>query len=144
VWRLDGLKELWDASNSAGYVQYLANTDPERKIGDCDEFAIYESTVLAEQKLIPLEDTFILNVYWYRYAGFVSQTSKLGFSGHNVCLIKRTDGTWSYMDYNYPSIPRTTVREVVGDILTRYAPSSYLVRWTRLDRNWNRIETGAE
>jgi hypothetical protein len=145
-WRMDSWKELWDAASSAGHVQYLANTDPLRAVGDCDDFAVYEATVLAEQKFEPsIEETFLLNVTWYKYGGFVSPSNGLGFSGHNVCLIKyKNNEGWCYMDYNYPSIMRHTIREIVSDILTRYAPMSWLVRYNVMDRNWNRISTGTE
>lgn len=129
-WTADTWKELYDAISSPQKVEYILQHgrqyDGKKLVGDCDEFAIYEANVIAasikDWKWIDgWDNPRLMSICW------VSETDarNVGFGGHNVCLLRKVggfdDGKWCYMDYGYPSKPRDTIREVVTDIIYRYA-----------------------
>lgn len=118
-WKADGWRQLWDAVSDVRHVQYLADTDPNHAIGDCDEFAVYEAAVVNNELIDDREWSHcnlglpaqLLTVMWYATSG-----DTLGFGGHNVCLLSYRDGTWAYMDYGHPSKPRLTIQQVADDV----------------------------
>lgn len=130
-WRADTWRELWDAVSSIGAIQWRMWYDPEKAIGDCDEFGRYSACVIRLEKALgskwidldKIDTSFLLTVMW----------KERSYSGHNVCLIRYTDGTWAYMDYGFPSHPRQEIKGVVREILHRYAPDGELVGYAFSD-----------
>jgi hypothetical protein len=130
-WRADTWRQLWDTISHPEHVQWLANNDPGRFIGDCDDHASYEAQVFTEQfqgsrwQNLTVFGAEILTVMW--------RGEKYG--GHNVCLIKLLDGEskpfYCYMDYGWPSKIRSTVQEVVKDVMDKYAPTAVSLGWAR-------------
>ena len=130
-WRPDTWRQLWDAVSHPEHVQYLADTDPQRFIGDCDDFAAYEMEVIETQlknhNSWGIVGANMMSVGWYQPGQ--------GIDGHNVCLLRYGDGTYAYMDYEWPSQKRGTIREVMTDVLNRRCPGATLVFWSVMDRN---------
>lgn len=135
-WRPDTWRELFDAVSHPDAVQWRANNDPKSFIGDCDEFAVYQAAVVNNEVghgMVPIGGVIppqgweniwyarLLTVMWIKTGGSEWEGNRKGFGGHNVCLIRYTDGKWAYMDYGYPSEPRATVQEVVNDVRVTYA-----------------------
>lgn len=130
-WRMDTWKVLWDAVSHPEHVQWLADNDPGRFIGDCDDFAIYEADVINKQlkgdALLAgcMQRAFMLTIAWHDGR----------FGAHNVCLIQvqkdpcgpNEENFWCYMDYGYPSPLRKTIEEVIVDVLTRYTDTDTVV-----------------
>jgi len=146
-WRPDTWRQLWDAFSNPYHIQYIANTDPARAVGDCDEFAIYEAEVLAQQGLAaekPWEvtDTNVLTVTWYQTGEIEPGETRM--SGHNVCLLRHVDGQWSYMDYGFPSKRYATVSQVADAIIRHYAYPATLIAWARSDRDLKCLEFGVK
>lgn len=102
-------------------------------VHNCDDFASYEAQVFTEQfqgskwQNLTVFGAEILTVMW--------RGEKYG--GHNVCLIKFLDGKsktfYCYMDYGWPSKIRSTVQEVVKDVMDRYAPTAVSLGWARTE-----------
>lgn len=138
-WRADTWREIGDAIGSAETVQYRINHDPRRFIGDCDEFGVYEAAIVNKElsddpnwsQDLELLRGDLLTVMWYKTREF--RWEKNGFGGHNVCLLSHTDGTFSYMDYGWPSERRQTIQEVVEDVRVRYAQFYKPVGWAVSD-----------
>jgi hypothetical protein len=127
-WTADTWRELWDSVSSIGHIQWRADHDPKGMIGDCDEFGRYSACVIRnELKNNPkwgtgdIDTTYLLTVMWKKTGGAEWESNRKGYGGHNVCLIKYTDGYWSYMDYGMPSSPQLSVAEVVKQVRDRYA-----------------------
>ena len=139
-WRPDSWRQLWDAYSNPYHVQWVANNDPLRLVGDCEDFSIYEVTVLATQPwlLRGATDVGILTVTWF-YPN--PEPGQVSTAGHNVCLIQYDDGCFSWMDYNYPHVRSKSVQEVVAHVLSQYAPEAVLIRWGRCDRNLHYFDT---
>lgn len=136
-WRPDAWKQLWDATSNPNHVQWLANNDPRRLIGDCDDFAIYEANIWKQQLLHKetpwgVIDAEMLSVMWWvSPAKLFNGETVFGFSGHNVCLLKHTDGKFSYMDYGFPSQKLDSVQAIVDLVRKTYAPGSLGCGWAR-------------
>lgn len=144
-WRADGWRQLGDAISHPEHVQWLADNDPAREVGDCDDFAIYEVTALQQPELrrsYGIAAAEMLTVSWYKYGGKATEGNPMGHYGHNVCLIRYTDGKWTFMDYGWPYWRRDTVEEVVADVRWLYAPESYLVGWARSRADLRCTEVG--
>lgn len=136
-WTADGPKELWDAISSPEKVEYVARYSEDKRAGDCDEFAIYIVATLnrslAEGKFVgdpTLQGARFMTVTW------MDKDGKYG--GHNVALLIRDQGMYSYMDYGMPSTPRHGVKEVVQDVMDRYAPGgTVLVYGVSTENLWH-------
>lgn len=123
VWRPDSWIDAGDAICSPQMVWYRYINHLDHKIGDCDEFAIFLSNVIAksidEKKwTAPIDSPALLTVTWIQPDGVGS--------GHNVCLLRRTHRIglklyeeWGYMDYGKPLWAGTKER-VVSAIRHRY------------------------
>lgn len=134
-WRADSWRQLWDAFSAPEHVQWIAETTPDKFIGDCDEFAIYQAAVIAEQGLGRNEgvlNTYVMTVMWYQPATF---DAKGKYGGHNVCLLELQGGKWAYMDYGFPSAQADSLGAVAGLVLKMYAPNARLIAWARSDRD---------
>jgi len=108
IWTADSWAQLFDAFSYPGKIQYVG-TEGDRRIGDCDEFALYCATAIANSNL-EYKNPRILTV------AYMQRDGTLG--GHNVCLLER-DGGYAYMDYGRPH-HYATVRETVQGVLDRY------------------------
>jgi len=128
IWTADSWKQLFDAISYPGTVEcigYYGN----KKIGDCDEFAIYIATALEksiENKYIThISNPKLLTVTWIEPDGRPA--------GHNVCLFSYPDTkSYGYMDYGYP-IDKPTIKEIVDIIIQRYTPGSVCIVWAISD-----------
>jgi len=139
-WRADSWRELWDSVNSPEAVQWRADNDPKRFIGDCDEFGVYQAAVLNNELKddalwsgAEIAGANLLTVMWVKTGGREWAGNHNGFGGHNVCLISYRDGNFAYMDYGYPSVKRATVQEVVEDVRIRYAQEYQPIGWAVSD-----------
>lgn len=133
-WTADTWRQLGDAISSAEAVQWRADNDPKRLIGDCDEFGVYQAAVINNELVsdpnwnsdLEIQRAWLLTVMWHK-------TGEWAFGGHNVCLIKYKDGGYSYMDYGWPSMKRRTIQEVVEDVRSRYANTTQPIGWAVSD-----------
>ena len=136
-WRADSWRELWDATSSIGHIQWRADNEPEKFIGDCDEFGRYSAAVMRNElqnntrSALGIETTYLLTVMW-KNKGEPGSTDHAGYGGHNVNLIKFRDGTWAYMDYGWPSTRVDTIAEVVQKVRDAQANS-----WEPLIYAWH-------
>jgi hypothetical protein len=131
-WVADGPKQLWDAFSSPQWVEYVVKWSADKRVGDCDEFAIYNANTLnrsVTDKAFTDDPNFshagILTVSWIDKDGHIS--------GHNVALLiseHEFDQMYQYMDYDLPSTKQYSVRQVVQDILDRYAPGGELIAYS--------------
>jgi hypothetical protein len=126
-WKKDGLTELWDAVCTAEKVEKVGFGNSSHG-NDCDEEAIYLTTVIAKSLGLGIMKDKIQNprfftVMWY-------EPDKGSVSGHNVVLLQNiTDKLenglpivrYSYMDYGMPSAQFDTVDEVANLIRSNYA-----------------------
>jgi hypothetical protein len=136
TWVQDGLKELGDAFSTAGYIQNVINQGGARKIGDCDEFAMYNSTAIADSikagvwKDRAIKDTQIMTLCW-------KDAKTGGWNGHNVCVILWADGKFSYVDYNSPSNEAASIHDVALQVVSDYGGDMAigLLGWAVYDRN---------
>ena len=139
-WTADTWRELGDAISSIGHIQWRADHEPKKLIGDCDEFGRYSACVI-ENELTDnpywgggdLDGAFLLTVMWKKTGGEEWESNRKGYGGHNVCLIMYEDGTWAYMDYGMPSTRRVSIEEVVKDVRDRYAQVYEPLGWTVSD-----------
>jgi hypothetical protein len=121
TWVADGTKELGDAFSSAEYIQHVINDGGDRKIGDCDEFAIYNASAILKSiaagswKDEAIKTCYLLTVRWR------TREKPVSAEGHNVCLIALADGTYRYVDYFAPSPAYKTIHEVVLKVIDDYA-----------------------
>lgn len=127
-WTADTWRELWDAISSIGHIQWRADHQPQRLIGDCDEFGRYSACVIRNELKddprwggLGVKSTFLLTVMWKKIGGEEWAGNQKGYGGHNVCLIHYLDGSWSYMDYGWPSKRVESVADVVKQVRDRYA-----------------------
>jgi hypothetical protein len=133
-WRPDSWRQLWDTIGHPKHVQWLIDHDPGLLIGDCDDFACYEAEVINQQ----LQGQQFRSLVIYRAEIVSVLWRKDGRSaGHNVCLIELLDpqakSFFCYMDYGWPSLIRSTRKEVVADVLGRYSSDSVSLGWARSD-----------
>jgi len=145
VWRPDSWIDLGDAICSPQMVWYRYLNDIDHKVGDCDEFAIWLTNVIAKsikegKWTLPVSDmypgfpnlfTAIMTVTW------IDGSGRTG--GHNVCYLKQwipaaerqweklESGCicmrifrWGYLDYGRPHWYRSE-EEVVRAIRHKYA-----------------------
>lgn len=133
-WKADDWKQLWDAFSYPGTVQSVLDNGGGY-IGDCDEFACYEATVINNgimgAYLKPFGNlrpvyAYILTVTWIDEDG--------EYGGHNVCLIKSFDQKrrqyfYSYMDYGLPNPEMKSIGEVVEQVLSNYGENATLLAW---------------
>ena len=135
-WRPDTWRELWDAINSPEAIQWKADNQPSRFIGDCDEFAVYEANTVNNELA---DDSFwgggellgasLLTVMWYKTGGAEWEYNNKGFGGHNVCLLAYKDRTFSWMDYGNPHGRKTSIQEVVDEVRKMYAMEYVPLGW---------------
>jgi hypothetical protein len=135
-WTADGWRQLWDAISWPNAVWGRLRTG-NPKVGDCDEFAIFQANVIRnsvrkgcfepDRPDMKIMSTFLLTVCW------VDKNGKM--SGHNVCLLyRRASAEWhgsdptpgapidwcGYMDYGQPQW-FDRLESVVTAIRLRYA-----------------------
>ena len=125
----DGPKQLWDVISSAGRIQRLIDTGVVEAGVDCDEFGWYITSSLTKSakegvlKETMFREAHLMTVMW--------RTSTGTFTGHNVGLItsESPDGRrwYQYMDYSMPYPARSSVKNVVEDILASYAAGGELL-----------------
>jgi hypothetical protein len=98
----------------------------DHKVGDCDEFAAFNSNVIANSIKAgvwrsPVKDPQFLTVGWLTAEGKAS--------GHNVCLLNDGNGRFGYMDYGMPAFFGTK-QQVVDAIRECYAgPGNVAAAW---------------
>lgn len=133
VWRPDSWIDLGDAICTPEIVWYRYLHDVDHKVGDCDEFAVFNSNTIAlsiaEKKwTAPIDSPHFLTVTWI--------TAEGAGSGHNVCLLRQIHTIaghdyedWGYMDYGLPQFFGSK-QSVVDAIRKRYAGPGYIgVGW---------------
>lgn len=134
TWIPDRVKELYDAMSCAEAIQYRIN-NVTGKIGDCDEFAVYQAAVInnelghnprwyADQGYVMR--AYVLTVTWVKTGGPTWAGNPLGLGGHNVCLIRLANGRYQWMDYNGPHNA-----ESVADA-ARQVRDAYAIQWKPL------------
>lgn len=141
-WRMDSWRGLFDWISSVGAIAWRMKNDPKKAIGDCDEFGRLSACVIRTELRRPdgyallgawdqtgINTTWLLTVMWKKTGGEEWEGNRRGYGGHNVCLIQYLDGTWAYMDYDFPTTRRATVEEVVKDIRDRYAQEYLPLGW---------------
>jgi hypothetical protein len=139
TWTSDGPKELGDAFSSAGYIQHVIDSGGARAIGDCDEFAMYNSTAIWESvqhgiwKDRAIKDTKLLTVRWLMHDG--------SFEGHNVCLIEWADGKFSYVDYYNPSSEADSWHAVALQVIKDYGGRD-CAGWSVAKRDMTPVKIG--
>ena len=147
-WRADSWRQLFDAVGHPEHVEWLAQNDPDKFIGDCDEFAVYQAHVISTQPSVAeswhIKKAEVMSVTWYKFGGEAETGNPMGYGGHNVCLIQLEEGKWCYQDYGFPSAPRDTIYEVANDARVRYAPQSVLLGYVRYTPTLKFIEVGIE
>lgn len=132
-WRPDTWRQLWDAVSHPFHVQWLALFEPQKLVGDCDDFAAYIIEVLtrmfrmASWKGRLMSKFEFLTVRWWKPEG--------GFGGHNVALIESEDGLFAWMDYDFPSDWFESTDACVEDIMKKYAEDGKLVGSARSRRD---------
>lgn len=124
VWRPDSWIDLGDAICSPEMVWYRSLNAVDHKVGDCDEFAIFISNVIARSITAgtwqeAVDTPSFLTVTWIGADGVGA--------GHNVGLFRRLHTIaghlyedWGYMDYGAP-IWCGHKQDVVDAIRKRYA-----------------------
>jgi hypothetical protein len=130
IWTADSWTQLWDAISYAGKVEAIGYRG-DRRVGDCDEFAIYaaEAIRLSVQagKFHVRAETKMLTVTWLE--GAVP-------GGHNVCFLELPDEPahrrYAYMDYGMPIYFASPVAVVRG-VLQRYTANGVCIGWTLSD-----------
>jgi hypothetical protein len=128
IWKADGPKELWDAIASPEYVEYVLRIRPDKHVGDCDEFAIYNVATLNGSVAAGVFDDKTFQHASLLSIGWLDKEGK--FNGHNVALLTfevAGVSVYSYVDYGMPSERRHTVRQVVQDVLDHYVPGATLI-----------------
>lgn len=142
-WRADTWRELGDAISSPEHVQWIAENDPKRFIGDCDEFAVYQANVI-ENSLSKFNHNFVkqfnrafvMTIMWYQH------DTDVGYAGHNVCLLSTANRKYCYMDYGFPSVEVETPAEIAEMVMKRYASNYELIAWAIIDpQSLEAIET---
>lgn len=127
-WRADTWREVGDAVSSPEHVQWLAEHEPEKFIGDCDEFAVYQAAVVNREldmwnpSFAEYKQAYLMSVAWYH-------TPNGRFGGHNVCLLQDRKGKYSYMDYGFPSQKVETLEEIAHLVMKRYAGQYEKIGW---------------
>lgn len=109
-WVADSWEQLFDAISYPEKVEYVGYYG-DKKVGDCDEFAVYLAAAINKSPALPVGRAQLLTVIW------VDAKNKPG--GHNVCLLRSKDDHWGYMDYGPPRY-YTSLREVVDAVVARY------------------------
>lgn len=130
TWVADSWKQMWDAISYPGKVEYVG-TVGDRKVGDCDEFAIYACTAVNQSvksgKFDTLASARLLTITWLE---------KYTPGGHNVCLLELPQELpsrrYAYMDYGMP-VYFSTVPAVVRGVLDRYTNAGVCIGWTISD-----------
>jgi len=125
VWRPDSLEDAGDAICSPEMVWYRYLLDVDHKIGDCDEFAIFISSVIkksinAGTWMSVVEDPNLLSTTWMNPDGKVE--------GHNVCIL-RVGQTYGFMDYGDPVWCGAKERVPLMILNQRAAKNATLVGW---------------
>lgn len=131
-WIKDGWQQRGDAFDYPEAVEYIGRYG-DKKIGDCDEFAVYIATALQKsvdaKQMSGVDRIRILTVTW------IGADGKGG--GHNVCLMHFPDvslpgRSYGYMDYSlphsYPSVPET-----VKGVVEHYSPGGTCTGYGVLD-----------
>lgn len=127
-WRPDTWREVGDATSKPEAIQWLAENEPNKLIGDCDEFGHYESAVVQNElkngnqlyvrgwKVVQAR---LFTVMWYQTA----PVEEVGFGGHNVCGLVLENGELCYMDYGHPSQSVKDWDSLAALVRHLYAPS---------------------
>ena len=135
-WRADKLKELWDAISHPSAIQYRLNTDPDKAIGDCDEFAVYSAAVINNESKLLNElgavRAYIMSVMWIKTGGKTWAGNSLGYGGHNVCVIQLINGKFKWMDYSIPT-NADSLNDVASQVRDMYATQYYTLGWALQD-----------
>lgn len=139
-WRMDTWRGLFDWISSVGAIAWRMENDPKRAIGDCDEFGRLSACVIRNElandgawSMSGIHTTWLLTVMWKKTGGDEWESNRKGYGGHNVCLIQYSNGTWAYMDYDFPRARRNSIEEVVKDIRDRYAQEYLPLGWATSD-----------
>lgn len=131
-WKADKAKELWDAVSHPSTIQYRLNTAPDKAIGDCDEFAVYEAAVINNEPSLLVElgavRAYIMSVMWIKTGGATWAGNPLGFGGHNVCIIQLLNGKFMWMDYGHP-VHAETAADVARQVRDIYAIEYRTLGW---------------
>lgn len=141
-WRADTWRQWFDTVEHPEHTQWVIDNDPRRAIGDCDSFGAYEAEVINSQFTggsSPIKFAQLLSILWFT----PKQEDGTGnrYEGHNICLIGYIDGTFTYMDYDFPRIMRKkSIQEVVDVVRSIYAPNSIPTGWCRQDTNLSTVE----
>lgn len=146
VWTADSWEEGFDAFSYPGKVEIVGNAPGVRRVGDCDEFAIYLAAaitksitegVLEPWRALKPHGAEILTVTW------MDKNGKYG--GHNACLIWWTDSRGnskcSYMDYSEPSTAMGHPAQVKNQVMARYAPEGTCLGWSIMGHDLSVRET---
>lgn len=128
VWVADDWRHLWDAFSYPGAVQARIDKG-DRRIGDCDEFAIYIASVIAMRTFEGVGNPRILTVTWR------SANGSLG--GHNVCLLDfpgaHASEAVGFMDYTMPRRFHNVEGCVAGVLRAYGGPGATSLGWSITD-----------
>jgi hypothetical protein len=141
IWTADTWRQLGDAISRPERVEYVARWSINKRVGDCDEFAIYNVATLNKSLRervfvgdLDLEAAYLLTVTWMKKDG--------GYGGHNVALLVKSDQGYQYMDYGIPSKTRNSVREIAMDVVNRYASGGTLLLYGIQTENLRCFQVG--
>lgn len=127
-WRPDTWRELGDATSSPENVQWLAENEPHKLIGDCDEFGHFQAAVVLNEMAkgntlyvrgLRIATARLFTVMWYDFGA-----DSMGPGGHNVCALTLEDGSLCYQDYGFPSQSVKSYQELADLVRARYAPNN--------------------
>lgn len=126
IWTADSWEELFDAISYPGKVEVVGTTG-DRKVGDCDEFAVY----IANAVIRSIKAGYLPEV---RTAKMMAVTWCEGWKpgGHNVAVLEMTDGRVAYMDYGMP-IYGSDVEDLVKRVMQRYTDGGTCIGWSLYD-----------
>ncbi len=125
-WRPDG-GILRDAFCKAEYVWFKYLTDPNKLVGDCDEFASFIDKIIQNSIKAGIWKEgqithCILGVFWINPKG--------QFEGHSVCYFM-SHGKYGYQDYDQAHT-FGTFKELISDIINKYAENSQFASWHKM------------
>jgi hypothetical protein len=131
-WIKDGWQQRGDAFDYPEAVEYIGRYG-DKKIGDCDEFAVYIATALQKsvnaKQLSGVDQIRIMTITW------ISPEGRGG--GHNVCFMRFPDVSlpglrYGYMDYGQPR-SFASITDTVKGVVEHYSAGATCTGWGILD-----------
>jgi hypothetical protein len=120
-WRPDTWRQMWDSFSSPESVQWLADNEPRRLVGDCEDLAVFSANVVNRELLDNPEWSTLYG--WAAVMTIMWMGPDGKFAGHNVCLLSTQDG-WAYMDYGKPGPVFKSLADMAEAVRNRFCRGS--------------------